>query len=177
MTSPGLLPFVAKFLFPRLIGLGGCTIHSAIAHFLPPHPHLISLSLCFSDHPISRSPDYPRPLPPGFHPITPKFTQYTQESAEGCTLRSLQNPRIRGPRRTRFWHAGVEGYRGPRHARFSRGGVEYTQGSAEGRNPKTSKPGVKAGSQFLPLLCGTAPSAVLCSSTKLYSAVTNKIRN
>jgi hypothetical protein len=25
------------------------------------------------------------PLPPGFHPISPKVTQYTQGSAEGCS--------------------------------------------------------------------------------------------
>jgi hypothetical protein len=28
----------------------------------------------------------PRPLPPGFHPIPPKVTQSTQESAEGRRL-------------------------------------------------------------------------------------------
>jgi len=42
------------------------------------------------------APQVTRPLPPGFHPISPKVTQ-------------------------------------------------YTQGSAEGRNPKTSKPGIQAG--------------------------------
>jgi len=62
------------------------------------------------------------PPPPGFHPISPKVTQYTQGSAEGHTLRSLQIPRPGVP--------GVPGF-----GALGWKVTQYTQGSAEGRNP------------------------------------------
>jgi hypothetical protein len=46
------------------------------------------------DYPVSRSSDLapsPSPLPPGFHPISPRLTQFTQESAEGRNSHKAQN--------------------------------------------------------------------------------------
>jgi hypothetical protein len=107
--------------FPRLIGFGCClvhnyfcTIHSVFAHLGPPPSVFlpIFLSLCFSGHPITRLPDLPTTpppaprLPPNFtqgHPIHPRISR-------GLHSAVAAKPSIRGPRRARFWRAGVEGH-------------------------------------------------------------------
>src|SRR5437588_12964985 len=80
LASSGLLPLLAKFLFPYWINFGGCFVHdnscamhSAFAHLPSSFFQPISLSPCFSDNLITRSPDLLiyYPLPPDFQPISP----------------------------------------------------------------------------------------------------------
>src|SRR4029077_6787278 len=129
LASSALLPLLAKFLFSRIINcrsclvpVGSCIIHSAIAHLGPPPCIPASRSyrvnprqtvvfhcrrslpmlaiLAISNHP----PPAPR-LPPNFtqaHPIHPRISR-------GLHSVVASKPSIRGPRRARFWRAGVEG--------------------------------------------------------------------